>query len=251
MLLIPFYLMRLIVVSIESIYSHVFRLIRQLIRVHNRQILRCCVLVLLPVSSSSYSLPESPQGITSILVLGDSISAGYGMKSKDGWVNLLQEYLSEQHANPNTSAPKIINASISGETTGGALARLPNLLEQYQPNVVIVELGGNDGLRGHPIKTLRQNLNKIVEFSRAANAEVLIVGMRIPPNYGKRYNNMFYNSFQQTAKDHNVALVPFLLDNIAIFPQLMQKDGIHPTALAQPKILENVLPELKKILEKL
>lgn len=249
MLLIMFYLMRLIVVAIESIILYVFHLPHQLIR--HRPILKYCLLVLLPFSNASLGFPEPPQATTHILVLGDSISAAYGIKTEDGWVNLLQKYLAEQHAKSNTRPPKIVNASISGETTGGALARLPDLLRQYQPSIVIVELGGNDGLRGHPIKILRQNLDKIVEFCLAANAEVLILGMRIPPNYGKRYNDMFYRSFEQTAKDHNVALVPFLLDNIAIFPQLMQKDGIHPTAVAQPKILENTLPQLRKILERL
>jgi acyl-CoA thioesterase-1 len=181
----------------------------------------------------------------SILVLGDSISAAYGISREQSWVNLLDIYL-KQHF--NNQKYTIINASISGETTGGALTRLPKLLSQHKPNVVIIELGGNDGLRGYPIKNFRANLDQLVELSRQAKAEVLVTGMRIPPNYGPRYTQMFYDSYGIIAQKYSVSRVPFLLEEIALQPQLMQKDGIHPTAEAQSQILQNVLPYLKEIL---
>lgn len=196
----------------------------------------------------------APPTAPAILVLGDSISAAYGIKREQGWVNLLQQYLL-QHRNEvkiaqTMPAYKIINASISGETTGGARARLPKLLLKHQPSIVIIELGGNDALRGYPIQTLRDNLNNMTQLSQQAKAQVLIVGMRIPPNYGKHYTEMFYNSFKETASNHGAALVPFLLDEIAIYPKLMQRDGIHPTAQAQAQLLENILPHLQPLLSK-
>ncbi len=251
MLFVLFSFKRSIVISNEIRSPLVSNIIHYFVAVPTGNPLRHFSLILVLLFGCAHNVMASPQKISSIMVLGDSISAGYGLKSEEGWVNLLKHHLLQQHSTDGTHAPEIINASISGETTGGALARLPKLLKQYQPSVVIVELGGNDGLRGHPIQTLRQNLNNIVQISQAANAEILIVGMRIPPNYGKRYNEMFYDSFQQAAKTHKVALVPFLLDNIAIYPELMQKDGIHPTAQAQSKILDNVLPQLNQILKKL
>ena len=181
-----------------------------------------------------------------ILVLGDSLSASYGIPVEKGWVALLKQHI-EQHPFQNSYA--IINASISGETTGGALRRFPSLLKQHNPYLVIIELGGNDGLRGFPITTLRNNLDELVTLAKSANAKVLIAGMRIPPNYGPRYTRQFFQSFQDIAQQHQVPLVPFLLDEVAIYPELMQADGIHPTADAQPKILNNVLPTLEDMLK--
>ncbi len=201
------------------------------------------VLSLSPITQAAAN--DAPHITPSIMVLGDSISAAHGIARDKGWVKLLEKYLT-QHSDHKHY--QLINASIGGETSGGALSRLPKLLTQYQPSVVIIELGGNDGLRGYPIKTFRSNLDQLVSLSKAANAKVLLAGMHIPPNYGPRYTKMFYASYGLTAQKFQVPLVPFLLENIAIDPKLMQKDGIHPTAQAQPQILQNVLPYLKGLL---
>lgn len=182
---------------------------------------------------------------TSIIVLGDSISAAYGISRDQGWVSLLSQYLDEHHHKSNY---QVINASISGETTDGALSRLPTLLAQYQPAIVIIELGGNDGLRGYPIVNFRNNLDQLVNLVKVNNAQVLLTGMQIPPNYGSRYTQMFYESYSIIAHKYQIPLVSFLLDEIAIYPELMQRDGIHPKASAQSQILQNVLPQLKEIL---
>lgn len=179
-----------------------------------------------------------------ILVLGDSLSAAYGIDTREGWVTLLDQHL-QSHAN---SAYQVINASISGETTGGGLARLPALLNKYQPEIVILELGGNDGLRGFPIARLRQNLEQMIKLSQQSGARVLLLGMRIPPNYGTRYTQQFYDTYSDLAQQYDVALVPFFLDKVATKPSLMQADGIHPKAEAQALMLGNVLPVLKEML---
>ena len=179
-----------------------------------------------------------------ILVLGDSISAAYGIEPEQGWVQLLQDRL-------DATAPEysVVNASISGETTGGGLARLPGALERHEPEVVIVELGGNDGLRGYPIARIRSNLARMVELSQDAGARVLLVGMLIPPNYGQRYLEAFRDTFRDVAENAAVPLVPFLLDGIATDDGMMQEDGIHPEADAQPMLLENLWPALARMLE--
>ncbi len=178
-----------------------------------------------------------------LLVLGDSLSAAHGIPLQSGWVQLLAENLSQQ-----PRPYHVANASISGETTGGGLARLPSLLQQYQPAIVIIELGANDGLRGFPISTIRSNLSSLITLSQRANARVLLTGMHIPPNYGSRYTQLFYNNYVQLAQQHQTWLVPFLLEGIASQPALMQADGLHPVAAAQPRILENVMPYLNKLL---
>lgn len=178
-----------------------------------------------------------------LLVLGDSLSAAYGIPQQSGWVPLLARQLDKQQP-----PYAVVNASISGETTGGGLARLPALLADHQPDIVIIELGANDGLRGFPIKTLRSNLSALVTLSQQANAEVLLVGIHIPPNYGSRYTRMFYDSYSLLSEQHQVALAPFLLEGIATNPELMQADGLHPVASAQSLILQNVMPYLKKML---
>lgn len=187
----------------------------------------------------------SQQHTNTILILGDSISAAYGIAQEKSWPVLLQQKLDRNFAEKNYH---VINASISGETTGGALSRLPKLLDQHKPTIVIVELGGNDGLRGYPITTLRKNLEQITALSLDQQAKVLLTGMRIPPNYGPRYSQQFYDSYHLTAEKHQLPLVPFILEAIATRPELMQRDGIHPTAEAQPLILENLLPYLKRML---
>ena len=178
-----------------------------------------------------------------IVVLGDSLSAGYGIKIQQGWVSLLAQRLASEGYGYH-----VVNASVSGETTQGGLARLPRALETHKPAIVIVELGGNDGLRGLPLATSRANLAKIIELARAAQARVLLVGMMIPPNYGPRYGEEFRDMFASLATKYSVAFVPFLLEEVALKPELMQDDGIHPNAAGQPQMLENLWPALKPLL---
>jgi len=178
-----------------------------------------------------------------ILVLGDSLSAAYGIEVRQGWVSLLEQRLAGKY--PHV----VINASVSGETTGGGLARLPALLQQHQPSVVIVELGGNDGLRGYPLNVMQQQMTEIIEKSRAAGATVVLVGMQIPPNYGPRYTNRFHDIYKELAEKFELPLVQFLLEGVATEAALMQRDGIHPTAEAQEKILDNVWSVLQPLLE--
>ncbi len=181
-----------------------------------------------------------------ILVLGDSISAAYGMSLEQGWVAQLAARLREQPVQTN-----VVNASISGETTAGGLRRLPALLQEHQPKVVILELGANDGLRGFPLKTLHDNLTQLVQLSQQAGARVILLPMEIPPNYGPRYTMGFRESFTLVAKSTDSVLAPFLLDGIATDPKFMQSDGIHPTVAAQTLILDNVLPSVTMVLAEL
>jgi acyl-CoA thioesterase I len=178
-----------------------------------------------------------------ILVLGDSISAGYGIQREESWVSLLQDRVTSAIGDWN-----VVNASISGETTGGGLARLPGALEAHGPEVVIIELGGNDGLRGYPIESIRSNLSRMVDLAQQAGGQVLLLGMQIPPNYGPRYTRAFAEVFLQVARDHEVPVVPFLLEDVALLPELMQADGIHPKAVAQELLLETVWPHLAPLL---
>jgi acyl-CoA thioesterase-1 len=178
-----------------------------------------------------------------IVVLGDSLSAGYGLKIQEGWVNLLSQRLASEGY-----GYKVINASVSGETTQGGLSRLPRALELHKPAIVIIELGGNDGLRGLPLASSRENLRRAIEMARGANARVLLVGMMIPPNYGQRYGDEFRAMFTTLAANYSLALVPFLLDRVALEPGLMQADGIHANAKGQPRMLENVWPKLRPLL---
>jgi acyl-CoA thioesterase I len=172
-----------------------------------------------------------------MLVLGDSISAAYGMSLQQGWVAQLSDELREQYP-----ALSVVNASISGETTAGGLRRLPALLEQHNPSLVIIELGANDGLRGYPLQTLRNNLTALATLAQGNGAKVILVPMEIPPNYGSRYTAGFRDSFREVAKETDSVLAPFLLDGVATNPKLMQADGLHPTVQAQPLMLANILP---------
>jgi len=178
-----------------------------------------------------------------IVVLGDSLSAGYGIKISQGWVNLLAQRLASEGY-----GYRVVNASVSGETTQGGLARLPRALATHKPDIVIVELGGNDGLRGLPLSASRENLDRIIRLARDAKARVLLVGMLIPPNYGPRYSDEFRDMFPALAKKHSVALVPFMLDQVALNADLMLPDGIHPNEAGQPRIIENVWPHLRPLL---
>ncbi|NCF44787.1 MAG: arylesterase [Proteobacteria bacterium] len=182
-------------------------------------------------------------GAAKILVLGDSISAGYGMNIDDGWVNLMNQALAQRE-----SRWQLINASISGETTTGGLRRLPELLQQHQPDIVVLELGGNDGLRGYPTTKISSNLLAMTDLVRGANAKPIIITMRIPANYGLRYTRAFEQVFADVAEQSEAALVPFLFEAFALDPELMQDDGIHPTAKAQPLLVDGFLPYLEPLM---
>ncbi|MDP9505785.1 arylesterase [Pseudomonas protegens] len=178
-----------------------------------------------------------------VLIVGDSISAAFGLDTREGWVALLEKRLKDQGF-----TDKVINASVSGDTSAGGLARLPPLLTEHKPEVVILELGGNDGLRGQPPQQLQQNLASMIDSAQASGAKVLLLGMQLPPNYGVRYTQAFAQVYGQLASDKKVALVPFFLDGVGGHPELMQADGLHPAAAAQDKLLENVWPTLKPLL---
>ncbi|RTR07160.1 arylesterase [Halomonas nitroreducens] len=175
-----------------------------------------------------------------LLVMGDSLSAAYGIERQAGWVQLLAARLEGE--------ARVVNASISGETTRGGATRLPALLRQHAPEIVLLELGGNDGLRGLPPAQMRANLAAMIEASRAAGAEVLLLGIDIPPNYGPAYREAFTGVYRGLADRYGVPLVPFLLQGVALEQELMQADGIHPTAEAQPVMLDNVWPALAPLL---
>ncbi len=177
-------------------------------------------------------------------MLGDSLSAGYGIKPAQGWVALLEQRLQAQGY-----GYRVVNASVSGETSQGGLQRLPRALELHRPAVVIVELGANDGLRGLNVSLTTDNLTKIVAAAKQTGAQVLLVGMRLPPNYGPRYTNDFMRMYREIATAAKVGLVPFLLQSVALKPELMQSDGLHPTAPAQPALLDTVWPHLKPLLK--
>ncbi|WP_349571504.1 arylesterase [Azotobacter salinestris] len=178
-----------------------------------------------------------------VLVVGDSISAALGVETSQGWVALLERRLSERGLEH-----RVVNASISGDTSAGGLARLPGLLATHRPNLVIIELGGNDGLRGQPPQQLQQNLAAMIERSHASGARVVLLGMQLPPNYGPRYNQAFSQVFATLAEEKQVPLVPFFLEGVGGVPGMMQADGIHPTARAQRKMLDNLWPTLEPLL---
>jgi len=179
-----------------------------------------------------------------ILVLGDSISAGYGVAVEDGWVGGLSARLEAENY-PH----RVVNASISGDTTSGGRARLPNAVERHKPDIVIIELGGNDGLRGQPLEAMRQNLQAMIEQARGAGARVLLLGIRLPPNYGRAYIERFIGVYEELAETTGVALVPRVLDGVGERREFMQDDGIHPNADGHAAILDNVWPTLLPLLK--
>ena len=189
------------------------------------------IICLLPVSSFAKT----------VMILGDSLSAGYGIDQQQGWVNLLQVRLNQQFPKQH----KVVNASVSGETTSGALARLPKLLQTYKPNVVVIELGGNDGLRGQPPQMIQKNLAQLIQQSQKSSAKVILLGMKIPPNYGTAYSKAFENNYQTLSQQYKVKLYPFFMNGIAGNKALMQKDLIHPNAIAQKILLDNAYPLIK------
>ncbi|MBU1425634.1 MAG: arylesterase [Gammaproteobacteria bacterium] len=190
---------------------------------------------------AALALPQSSQAAKNILVFGDSLSAGYGIARDDSWVNLLQQELNKSH--PQF---KVVNASISGETTSGGLRRIGKALQQHTPAIVIIELGANDGLRGGPISEMEKNLNRIIAQAQKANARVLLLGIQLPPNYGPVYTRQFRALYPKLAKKHNVTLLPFMLEDIP--PEQFQADNLHPIAAAQPLIMRNVLHSLMPLL---
>lgn len=181
----------------------------------------------------------------SLLVLGDSISAAYGIDKQQGWVTLLQRRLDDK-----CPGWTVNNASVSGETSSGGLARLPGLLERHQPNLMLLELGGNDGLRGQRPAQMRANLIAMIDMAQQQGSDVVLLGMRIPPNYGEAYNQLFEQVFADVAEKQQVPLIPFFLEGVAGEAGLMQDDGIHPTAEGQPLLLENAWGEVWRKVER-
>ena len=180
-----------------------------------------------------------------ILIVGDSLSAGYGLVAGQGWVSLLQQRLKREGY-----GYRVVNASVSGETTDGGVQRLKRALDQHHPAIVVIELGGNDGLRGLPVSRVRSNLELLITQSRAAGAEVLLVAIRVPTNYGQRYTTSFKGVYQDLANRYKIGLVPFLSDQVAVDLALFQPDGIHPNAQAQPILLNNLWPQLTPLLQR-
>ncbi|MFV5503350.1 arylesterase [Acinetobacter sp. 226] len=189
------------------------------------------------------SLCLLPLGVSAktIMILGDSLSAGYGIQPQQGWVNLLQKRLEQQYPKQH----KVVNASVSGETTSGALARLPKLLQTHRPDLVVIELGGNDGLRGQPPQMIQKNLASLIQQSQKAKAKVIIFGMKMPPNYGQAYSKAFENNYKVVSQQYKVKLLPFFLEGVAGNKTLMQKDLVHPNAKAQTILLNNAYPYIK------
>jgi acyl-CoA thioesterase-1 len=198
------------------------------------------ILLLFGWCVTSLAAPVPP-----LLVLGDSLSAAYGLSPRDGWVTLLEQRL--QQSQPVRA---VVNASISGETSAGGLARLPALIAEHKPAIVIVELGANDGLRGLPLTEIRANLAKILTAIHAADARAVLVGIELPVNYGPQYRDGLRTMYRGLAAEFNAPLVPFLLEGVALDPALMQDDGLHPKAAAEPRVLQNVWAVLSPALGK-
>jgi acyl-CoA thioesterase-1 len=199
----------------------------------------CALLLALLCLPTLHAAPQP-----TILVFGDSISAAYGIRVEEGWVSLLQKKLASQGY-----GYRVVNASVSGETTGGGLARLPRALEQHRPAILILELGGNDALRGLPLADVRTNLDGMIRKSQAAGARVVLAGMRMPPNYGPRYSQEFQEIYSRLSREHRLPLIPFVLEDVALDANLMQADGLHPNAKAQPKLLNEIWPRLEPLLK--
>jgi len=192
------------------------------------------------------ALPALAAPAPVVLVFGDSLSAGYGIHVEQGWVNLLAKKIAAEGY-----GFRVVNASVSGETTDGGLARLPRALAVQQPRITLLELGANDGLRGLPLTGTRDNLDKMITLLQDHHVAVLLLGLRLPPNYGERYNSGFVTMYQELAASHHIALLPFLLENVALSPGLMQADGLHPNEQGQPLLLDNVWPRLLPLLRSL
>lgn len=196
-------------------------------------------LLILAASASAYSAPKT------VLVVGDSLSAEYGITRGTGWVALLERKLKAEQIQAN-----VVNASISGETTIGGRTRLPALLNQHKPDIMILELGANDGLRGLPVASAESNLRAMVNMAQQKKAQVVLVGMRMPPNYGRAYTESFFNMFKKISSETKSPLVPFMLEGVADKPGLFQQDRLHPTAAAHPIILNNIWPQIAPLVKK-
>jgi len=201
-----------------------------------------CIRLML-ITTLPITLHSQVEQTNTLLIVGDSLSASYNIPLERGWVELLAERIRQSH--PKV---KVVNASISGETTGNALKRLPELMKKHRPSYVVIELGGNDGLRGFKLSQIKKNLESMIQRIKAGGAQVVLTGIHIPPNYGPAYTKVFYDAYEQLSKTYQTEFVPFILENIGDRPELMQADGIHPTAEAQPKILENMWPHIEKVL---
>jgi acyl-CoA thioesterase I len=199
------------------------------------------------VSAALVAMPAAEAN--TIVVYGDSLSAAYNIEQDEGWVALLQQRLNKQNLSKKKLNYQVINASISGETTSGGLSRFADMLKTQKPNIVILELGGNDGLRGLSASDTYKNLDAMIQQAKAKKATVLLLGMKIPPNYGLKYSRQFSDNYQNLAKKHQIKLVSFFLEGVAGNQDLIQADGLHPTAAAQPKMLENIWPILVKMLK--
>lgn len=186
----------------------------------------------------------SAQATQTIVIFGDSLSAAYGIQQNEGWVKLLENKLNQQKLDY-----KVVNASISGETTSGGLGRFKTMLTTHKPNIVIIELGANDGLRGLSVREMQSNLDGMITQAKATKAKVLLLGMRIPPNYGIQYTQQFSETYANLAQKHGLVLVPFFLEGVAGNPSLILDDGLHPKAIAQDKLLENVWSQLRKLIK--
>ncbi|MGI9342491.1 MAG: arylesterase [Gammaproteobacteria bacterium] len=193
--------------------------------------------------ASAAVAPTADTANSKILIVGDSLSAGYGLEPEESWVALLQNRLTAEGYGQT-----VVNASISGDTTGGGLRRLPRALEAHQPGIVVIELGGNDGLRGTPVTVIRQNVAGMIGLAQDAGARVVIAGMVMPPNYGQKYTDAFAAVFTDLADDYDAALVPFFMDGVALDSTKMQPDQIHPNADGQPILLDNIWPVLRELL---
>lgn len=203
------------------------------------------VLTIVGPAPASFVHANSASGKPVILVVGDSLSAGYGVPVDATWVALLQRRLTQQGY-----GYRVVNASVSGETTGGARTRLPRAIELHKPAVVVLELGGNDGLRGLPLRQVRENFEAMIAMAKKAGARVVLAGMRMPTNYGPEYTQQFHALYGELAKQHGAPVVDFFLDGVALEDKLMQDDGIHPNAAAQPRLLNNMWPALKQVIKK-
>ncbi|MDX1836153.1 arylesterase [Legionella taurinensis] len=191
-----------------------------------------------------FALIIAPLYAKNIVVLGDSLSAGYGIDVQKSWVVLLSEKLKQEH-----QSYRIINLSTSGDTTSNGLRKLKPALQKYQPEVIIIELGANDGLRGLPVRQMKDNLEKMVIASQKTGAKVIVLATLLPPNYGSRYLDQFNKAYAELAKTYGIILVPMFLEGVAGDSELMQKDGLHPNERAQQRILDNVWPHLKPVLK--
>ncbi|OZI56289.1 arylesterase [Bordetella genomosp. 4] len=212
-----------------------------------RMLFRCFAIGALAISATAFAQTPNPSAGSAehtLLVVGDSLSAEYGLTRGSGWVDLLAKRMSEQYPNY-----QVANASISGDTTSGGVARLPALLQRHHPDIVVIELGSNDALRGLSLQMTEQNLRTMTQSAQKAGAQVLLVGMQIPPNYGRDYTQRFANVFPTVAKSEQAHLAPFLMEGIATDRTQFQADGIHPNEQAQPALLKNVWAALRPILE--